>query len=287
MLWISLLLVAVGIGCLGYQAYLAFSEKAEDYEARYLAGADRELSRLFAFVTPRQLWRMSLASAAAGSLPGLWAGLRVGPIPGAALAAALGVTGFFAPRLVVTFLAIRRQATFMQQFPDAIGMIGNGLKAGLSLLQAIEMVAREMPNPVAQEFGLLFKDRQLGRSTEEAMDRLSARMPLQDVRIFVMVAKLSLRMGGDVTEAFSRVAETIRNRFTIEKKVKALTAEARMQAIFISVMPFAMAGIMWMMAPDMMRPLFETGIWAVLLVVIVILEIVGGLAMWKCAQVKY
>jgi len=99
--------------------------------------------------------------------------------------------------------------------------------------------------------------------------------------------KLSQKMGGDVTEAFKRVAETIRNRYAIERKIKALTAETRMQGVVVSCIPFFIAVMFMLVAPEIMKPLVTSMAGVVVLVVILILQAMGGLLMWKLSKIKY
>jgi len=175
----------------------------------------------------------------------------------------------------------------LRQLADAIGMMGNNVKAGLGIQQAFDQVANDMPSPISQEFRIIVRDRQLGRSLEESLERFAARVPLTEIRMFAMVVKLSQRVGGNISDAMERVATMIRNRMMIEEKVATLTTETRMQSLVLAIMPFGLAGIMLLLSPDMMRPFLFSRIGLVALMAVVVLELLGGYVIWRIMRIKY
>lgn len=287
MIVLGYLLFAVGLGWAVWVAWRQFTHRIEAYEERYIQSADAQLDALLAFMSPQDLLRISRMAGVGLFFVASLLTMRAGLFFMLVLSGGVGFAAFYAPRLVLRVMLHFRRRRFLEQFPDSIGMLNNAMKAGLSFMQAVEMVAREAPDPVGQELKILCRDRQTGKTMETALDRLSQRIPLPDVRIFTMVIKLSNRMGGNVTDALARLAETIRNRFMLEKKIRALTAEGRMQAVVVCALPFILFLAFAVIAPEMMRPLTQTAAGFVVLGAVVVLEIVGGYFMWRATKIKY
>jgi len=283
----GLIFIGISLGLLGYYFVQAAQSKAGAYEERYLSIADKQLDLLFALISPEELLRISVLAACGGFVSGCLICLSMPMYLMFVISSIFALLCFFIPRAAVKIMLYRRRNKFSMLFPDGIGIMVNGLKAGLSMMQALEMVAREMPAPLSEEFSIMLKDRKVGKTMDQALNRLVERMPTKDVKIFVMVVKLSQKMGGDVTEAFKRVAETIRNRYAIERKIKALTAETRMQGVVVSCIPFFIAVMFMLVAPEIMKPLVTSMAGVVVLVVILILQAMGGLLMWKLSKIKY
>ena len=132
----------------------------------------------------------------------------------------------------------------------------NALRAGFSISQAFESVAKlDMP-PVSEEFGILLSQLKIGMKFEEALDSLSSRVGSDDLALVATALVISRRTGGNVTEIFDKIAETIRGRMRVERKVKSLTAQGRFQGIVISILPVALAAILTVVKPQMMIPFF-------------------------------
>lgn len=284
---LGIVFFALGTGYLATRLVQIFRVRYAGYEDRYLETTADQLDSLFVFITPEGLLRMSLTGGSAGCVAGAMLGAAMGPLGLLVTAAVLGSLGFFVPRLVIRIMVQVRKNRFLKQLPDALEVLCKGLKAGLSVMQGLQLVASEMPDPVAQEFGLLVKDIQLGRSMPDSMTMLYKRIALPEVRLVVLAVSLSRRLGGDLTEALSAVAQTVRNRFNIERKVKALTAEARMQAIVVCLLPFFLFVVFLFINPEMMKPLMSSMAGALVLAVVSVLELLGGLMMWRLSKVKY
>lgn len=280
-------LFAMGLGWATWLFFRQLASRMGAYEERYLAATDAQLDALLVFMAPEDLLRMSRVAGLATFLLVCLLSVRMGIMIMLVFAILAGAAAFGLPRLILRIKLHFRRRRFLEQFPDAIGMLNNAMKAGLSFMQALEIVARESPSPVSMELRIFCRDRLTGKTLDAALDRLVQRVPLVDVKIFAMVVKLSNKMGGNVTEALARLAETIRNRFKLEKKVSSLTAEARMQAAVVCALPFVLFLAFAAMAPDMMRPLTTTAIGFGVLAVVLVLEIIGGFFMWKAAQIKY
>jgi tight adherence protein B len=172
---------------------------------------------------------------AAGPLLGACLGASVVGIPG--LLVGLGV-GFLAPKLVVRVVAWNRTRRFRAQLVDALLVLSSSLRAGLSLLQSLEVLSEESPPPMSQEIGLLTKETRMGLSLEEALRRLQQRMPLDELYLVVTAMLVARETGGDVTRVFAQLVETIRERHKIKERIKTLTTIPRLQGWLMAAIPF-------------------------------------------------
>ena len=172
----------------------------------------------------------------------------------AVLAAA--VVGLLLPYLVLRFLRGRRQKKFGAQFPDAIDIIVRSLRAGHPVPVAISMVAREQPDPVGSEFGLVTDEITYGADLESAMRNLYFRVGTDDLPLFVTAVAIQGSTGGNLGEILNNLSAVIRERFKMRRKIRALAAEGRASALILSSLPIALFAIINVMVPD-----FYASVW--------------------------
>lgn len=174
-------------------------------------------------------------------------------IPMSLLAAVLG---FFAPRWYVTYLQRKRLRAFNDQLGDIISMMVNGIRAGYSVLQAMEAVAKEMDEPASEEFRRVVKEVQLGLSLEQALDNLLRRVPSEDLDMTVTAIKVQQEVGGNLAEVLDTISFTIRERVRIKGEIRALTAQARASAYLVSLLPIGVAILVYAINPKFMGVMF-------------------------------
>jgi len=173
----------------------------------------------------------------------------------AVLAAA--VVGLLLPYLVLRFLRGRRQKKFGAQFPDAIDIIVRSLRAGHPVPVAISMVAREQPDPVGSEFGLVTDEITYGADLESAMRNLYFRVGIDDLPLFVTAVAIQGSTGGNLGEILNNLSAVIRERFKMRRKIRALAAEGRASALILSTLPIALLAIINFLVPD-----FYASVWS-------------------------
>lgn len=162
------------------------------------------------------------------------------------------------PLLLLSRRASQRALRLSEQLPDALDLVGRSLQAGHGLSDALRMCAEEMPLPIAQEFGRVYEEHNLGRDFRECMQGLNARNPTNfDLKIFVSAVLLQRETGGNLIEILENISKTVRDRFVFGAKVKALTAEARMSAMILGSLPFFVGGFLVMVRPEYLRPLID------------------------------
>ena len=205
--------------------------------------------------------------------------------PGIPFAIVVTIIGWKAPKPVVDWLYGRRVDKFILQMVDALGLMSNGMKSGLSVVQSMGLVTQEMPNPVRQEFSLILSQNKVGVSLEEAFTNLSKRIKSDDVEMFVTSVNILKETGGNLAETFDTIVSTIRERIKVENKIKALTMMGFMQGVVVMMIPPILGMVFYTTDPAFMRPLFSTPIGWVIIMVILLLESVGFFVIMKVIKI--
>jgi tight adherence protein B len=154
------------------------------------------------------------------------------------------------PYLVLRILRGRRQKQFGAQFPDSLDIIVRSLRAGHPVPVAINMVAREMPDPIGSEFGIVVDEITYGADLETALRSLYFRIGQDDLPLFVTAVAIQGSTGGNLSEILENLSKVIRERFKMRRKIRALAAEGRASAMILSSLPIAMFLVIQVVAPD-------------------------------------
>jgi tight adherence protein B len=169
----------------------------------------------------------------------------------------LGVAVAYVPVMIVSSQAQARATKLADQLPDGLDLLARSLQAGHGISEAMRGVAEEMPLPLAQEFGRVYEEHNLGRDFRECLQNLCKRNPGSfDLQIFVSSVLLQRDTGGNLVEILNNISSTIRQRIVFKGKVAALTSEARFTAYILGGLPFAIGSIIAVMQPNYLTPLF-------------------------------
>lgn len=170
------------------------------------------------------------------------------------------------------YLDNRRRELFNSQLPEALSTMSNALRAGFSISQAFDSVVDRGEDPMSEEFRILQQQLKIGMSFEDALESMSGRVGSDDLTLVTTAILISRKTGGNVTEIFDKISETIRGRMKIERKVKSLTAQGRMQGLIVSALPFFLALVMTIIKPGLMIPFLTSvnGVLAMLVTCILI-----------------
>lgn len=264
------------------------AETLEELEAREKARTKvtmrLRLERAGLDITPRMFW---IASIGAGVLVGL--GIFVTapnlPILVPLLGAFVGIWGL--PRWVLARLTRRRQLKFIDEFANSIDIIVRGVKSGLPLIECLNIIAREAPQPIAGEFTELVEQQRVGVPLSEGFERMMTRMPLPEVRFFAIVLSIQQQAGGNLSEALGNLAGVLRDRKTLQAKVRALSAEAKASAAVLGALPFVVMILVYITTPAYIALLWTTQVGQLLLVAAGIWMSIGILVMKKMINFKY
>jgi tight adherence protein B len=170
------------------------------------------------------------------------------------------IAGFVWVLFVMAFISWtggREKRKFESQLPDTLTLIATSLRAGYSLLQAVEAVAAEAPNPTAREFGRAIAEARLGRQVTSALDGITQRTQSQDFEWAVMAVEIQREVGGNLAEVLQTVADTMLQRNRLRGEIRALTAEGRISALVLGALPFVMALFLWTSNRAYIMLLFE------------------------------
>ena len=180
----------------------------------------------------------------------------------------------------------KRMRKFLLLLPDALDLMSRGLSAGHAFTESLNMVATEMPEPIATEFRKTYEQQNLGLSLKLALENLVHRMPLLDLRMCVTAILIQRETGGNLSELLEKVAYTIRERFRIMEDLKTLTLSSRWSAVLLCLLPVALAIYMSVMNPDYMEVMWRDPRGHRLLAIAAIMQIMGMLMVRKIMRIK-
>lgn len=191
--------------------------------------------------------------------------------------------------LVYTYLKSRaesRKAEFLKLFPDAIDMMIRGVKAGLNIGRIMKLVSVESKDPIASEYETISQKLDLGIEPEKVLQEAADRIDLEEFRFLVVALVLQMENGGMLGEILTNLSSIVRKRLELGLKLKAMSAEARMSAIVLSVLPFIFAGIMALLNPAHLKTFTDTGSGQTLLKIMIVLFSMGTFFMLKATKIK-
>lgn len=240
------------------------------------------LSRAGLRLTPTEYIALRILAVILGTLLGYALGGR------SLLFTLLGlVVGLFGFGWYIKFLQRRRLKQFNDQLVDTLNLLINSLRAGFSLPQALDAVAKEMPPPVSEEFRRVVQEIQIGIPLDQALDNLVKRMPSEDLDLVVTAMKIQREVGGPLTEILENAVHTIRERIRIQGEISALTAQVRYSGIILSLMPICLFLIIYRIAPDYAGQFLQNGLCGYSMLGLGLMLIgIGYFAMQRIAQIE-
>lgn len=311
MVWVVAGLAALAVFALLRGLYIFFAaEFGVTVDERLLGSAWRELQKRRRAQRGRPLWerllsRVPVAQQAERQLEQAGVALRTGEWMGLWLlttvgAAALGylvtrawitavlmaALGAVAPPVWLNWRIAERRAKFADQLVDTLRLIIGALQAGHGLLQAVQLVAEEMPAPTSEEFQQVIREVALGFSLNEALERLGERMANEELNMVVTAVRIQSEVGGSLAEVLENIVDTIEERVRLEGEVRALTAQQRMSALIITGLPFFLALVISLVNPEYLMPLFAPE-WRWLPLLALAMMLVGQLVMRRLLRIDY
>jgi tight adherence protein B len=204
-------------------------------------------------------------------------------VPGGLVgAAALAFAGAFGlPRWLLSFLKKRREARFLNVFPDAVDIIVRGVRAGLPVLDCLKMIATESPEPVKSEFRTIIETQAIGIPLGEACGKLYEDMPLPEANFFAIVIAIQQRSGGNLSEALGNLSRVLRDRKKMKAKIKAMSQEAKSSAAIIGALPIAVMTLVYVTSPQYISLLWTQPLGRVMLAASALWMLAGVMVMKK------
>lgn len=158
--------------------------------------------------------------------------------------------GLLLPWMILAWLRGRRRKVFGNQLPEAIELVVRSLKAGHPVPVAIALVGRELPDPIGSEFGIVADEVTYGSELVEALRKMQQRVGQEDLPLFLTAVSIQATSGGNLREILQSLADVVRQRIKMRRKIKAISAEGRISAYFLTAMPILLMGAIMVMSPD-------------------------------------
>lgn len=245
----------------------------ELYRRQFYAQVDQGLRDVLVLLEPNQVFMVTIGVA-----------LVICPLvffflnPVAALV--IGVLVLFAPPQVLNIMKKRRADKFVKQMPDALAAMSSALKSGLNLVKTLQQIVKNQPEPLAQEFAQVLVEYRIGTDLNDSFNELAKRINRPEVVLMNSAIKINRAVGGNLASTFESLANTLRETYKVEGKIKSLTAMGESQGRLATFFPIIMGFVFYQQEPFAMRLLFETTlgwIW---------LAIMGGMALLGTFLIK-
>ncbi len=194
--------------------------------------------------------------------------------------------GFFVPYAYASHMRSKRFQRFEEKFPEAIDTLARAVRAGHAFTSALEMIANEVSEPVAGEFGQLFQEQKFGLPVRDALVNLAGRIPLVDVKFFVTAVMLQRETGGNLAEILDNLSYVIRERFKIQRQVRVHTAQGRLTMVLLMALPPTIVVIMQTINPGFIRPLFIDPLGHALIVAGITLQTMGYFVIRRIIRIQ-
>ncbi|GAB4508866.1 MAG: type II secretion system F family protein [Anaerolineae bacterium] len=256
----------------GFDTYESFLEPAQDQKPAY-EDKTRALDALDDILSKRNFgksWRKKLARANLKLTVAEFAALHVIALIGGFSAGyfvlfsgdlifsiVTALIGFFVPRIYVARAISQRLIEFERQLPDTLGLWVNGLRAGYSVIQAMEAIGRDSSEPTKTEFSRVVQEVQLGIDMADALEHLLDRVESQDLDLVVTAVNINREVGGNLADVLDTISGTIRERIKLKGEIRVLTSQGRITGYLISFLPIGLALLLNVLSPGFMGPMFE------------------------------
>jgi len=219
-------------------------------------------------------------------IAGLMAGLAAYTVAPAAIAVLAAIIASLLPIIFASRKRKKRLNKFNSQLPDTLDLLSRSLSVGHAFSESLHQVAAEMPEPIATEFRITFEEQKLGLSTKAALDRLSERVPLLDLRLCVTAMHIQRETGGNLGEILEKVSHTIRARYKLMEDFRTLTTASRGSAWVLCVLPIAIIGVLTLLNPDHTFSLLHETRGHYVIALAAILQFLGVITIKKILDIK-
>jgi tight adherence protein B len=248
-------------------------------ETQIAARVDKAVSqRIFGKTVQRRLATIT------GAAIGLYLG-RGGAVQTVVFGLAGISLGFFAPDFFVKFRISKRLKDFNGQLGDTIGLMANSLRSGYSMLQSMDLVARESPDPIGAEFKRVVREVGLGLSPQEALNNLMRRLPSDDLDLLITAINIQYEVGGNLAQILDTISHTIRERVRIKGEIQVLTAQGRVSGYIISALPPFIGVVVTLINPSYMNTMWDFP-WIIMPICGGILVFVGFMIIRKIVNIE-
>jgi len=197
------------------------------------------------------------------------------------------LVGVAVPIIYMKALQAQRLAAFNRQLPDALSMISSAIRTGFAFPRGVQMVAEQMPAPIAEEFQRFINETSIGLAADAAFARMTSRVRSYDLELVVTAVLIHQQIGGNLAEILDNIAETIRERVRIEGELAALTADGRLSGIALVLLPLVLAAAIALTNPGYLSPLIVEPLGKLLVLGAVCMQVIGGFWIMRMLALDY
>jgi len=277
---ITILLMFGSVALLTHKFVPLFMRRYYQVQNIRMTEITKQLDRMFIFAERQRIFKLFTAIPLALGLFGFIL-LRhpIGLVAGVVL-------GLVSPPILIKNISLQRRNKFQGQLVDGLMLLSSSLRAGMSLNQSFEVLAEELPPPISDEFALVVKENQMGVSLEDCLTHLKQRMPVMDLDLISTAINIARETGGDLTEIFSQLVFTMREKRKLEDRVRALTVQGRLQGLIMGILPIAFGIFIYFTNPENFQILLSDKLGQTLLMYAVISEVIGIILIKKLSRVE-
>lgn len=278
--WQLLMMVFLATGFAFVAGWLALRLLMRQYRERFGREVQTELQAAFLFTNVTHIFWLNCAVVVSSVFMVVWLTGHAAPAVGVALLLAV------IPKLILRSMKRRRVQAFRAQMPEVLSLLSVSLKAGAALNSALAEIADQMPAPARQEITMVLREQRMGRSLDSALGSLESRVPVEETMLLVSALRLGLRSGGSLSQTLLALATAMRRRLMLEGKVKALTAQGRMQAWVMGLLPFGVLGALLTMQPELTDLYFATSEGLILIALVCALQLAGAWSISRMVAIE-
>lgn len=276
---ILLLLLFVSISLVVYCSLSSTTTALDNYSRSLSVSTESNLRKLFLFADTRKLLLLYLGVLLL--LPMALLYLQAGLV---FVGVTIGVL-VIAPRWVFARLAARRRSSINAALPDALSQIAGAMRAGSTLVMAIQSYVDEGGGPLRQEFSLLLRELRVGARLEDALDNMAERVQSEEMDLVVSASLIANDVGGNLAEILLSLSDTLRRKLEMEGKIAALTAQGRLQGRVVAALPFVILVPLSILEPEAIRPLFHSILGWLVLTIITVMVVTGTFLISKIVSI--
>ena len=249
---------------------LVIYQLSKIYQQTFLIELDQGLQDILLYMDPRQLFNALLLSLVILFPVSLY-------LFNITITILLAGALLISPKIILPILRKKRHKRISEQLPDTLAAMSTAMRSGLNLVQALQQIVKNQPPPISQEFAQVLLEYRVGQDLEDSMDAFHKRVPTDELLLINSAIKISRKVGGNLSETFEILAETIREKMKIEGRIKALTAMGKAQGWVAVVFPLFMGYAFYKFEPVAMSKLFTTlggWIWISIMFVMIMIAVI-------------
>lgn len=275
---VSFVLIGVAFFCVTWVLSNVARQLFSLYQKNFYQQVDKGLRDVVVMMEPGQIFTVTLIAAIVFVPLVFW-------ITNIVLAMTLAVIIFVAPTFVLKVMKKRRSDDFVDQLPDALSSISSSLRSGLNLVKAFQQVAKNQPQPLAQEFTQVLVEYRVGSDLNESLDALAKRIGRDDLLLMNSAIKISRTVGGNLAETLEVLSRTLREKSKVEGKIRALTSMGKAQGTLATFFPVFIGYVFYKIEPEAMSMLFTTNLGLIWLGVMITMSVMAFFMIQKIVNV--